>query len=59
MDKLLVTEEVAEIARTTAPTVRYWRHMGIGPEGFRVGRRILYREQDVESWLLQRQKAGA
>lgn len=48
---LLTTAEVA--ARTRAPesTVRYWRHLGVGPRGFKVGRRVVYREEDVAAWL--------
>ena len=48
---LLTTAEVAEIARTSPETVRYWRHVGTGPKGFKVGRRVLYRAQEVQSWL--------
>jgi len=50
-DKLLTTPEVAERARTTVSTVRYWRHTGQGPHGARVGRRVLYREDDVDRRL--------
>jgi hypothetical protein len=39
--RLLTTEEVAQRFRTSPSTVRYWRHIGIGPDGFRVGRRVL------------------
>jgi DNA-binding transcriptional MerR regulator len=46
----LSTEEVAERFRTSPVTVRYWRHVGIGPAGVRVGRRVLYDELDVDRW---------
>lgn len=51
MDRLLVIREVA--ARTRAPeaTVRYWRHLGTGPTSFKLGRRVVYRERDVEAWI--------
>jgi len=49
--KLLTTAEVATLARTSADTVRWWRHVGQGPAGFRVGRRVLYPEADVHAWL--------
>jgi DNA-binding transcriptional MerR regulator len=39
--RLLTTEQVAQRFRTSPSTVRYWRHIGIGPDGFRVGRRVL------------------
>jgi hypothetical protein len=41
--RLLTTEEVAERFRTSPATVRYWRHIGMGPAGVRVGRRVLRR----------------
>ena len=47
----LNTAEVAELARTTDSTVRYWRHIGYGPQGFVVGRRVLYKASDVHAWL--------
>ena len=49
--KLLTVPEVAALARTTPSTVRYWRHIGKGPVGVKVGRRVLYDETDVQSWL--------
>jgi hypothetical protein len=48
--RLLTTEEVAERFRTSPSTVRYWRHIGIGPAGFRVGRRVLYDEAECDRW---------
>lgn len=51
MERFLTTDEVAEIARTAPASVRYWRHVGTGPRGFRVGRRVLYAESDVKVWL--------
>lgn len=47
----MITVEVAELARTSAETVRYWRHVGKGPKSFKVGRRVLYDRADVEAWL--------
>lgn len=53
-DDFLTTEEVAHLCRTSASTVRYWRYDGSGPEGFRVGRRVLYPRSAVDAWLRQR-----
>ena len=47
----LTTEEVAELFRTAPETVRYWRHVGKGPRSFRVGRRVLYAERDVQAFI--------
>ncbi len=52
------TAEVADICRTSADTVRYWRHIGKGPKSFKVGRRVLYAHSDVEAWLASA-RAGA
>jgi DNA-binding transcriptional MerR regulator len=48
--RLLTTEEVAQRFRTSPSTVRYWRHIGIGPAGIRVGRRVLYDEGECYRW---------
>lgn len=56
--RLMTTEEVADLARTTVATVRYWRQSGLGPPGFKVGRRVLYERREVMQWLLiQRERS--
>lgn len=47
----LTTADLADRLRTSPSTVRYWRHVGYGPPGLKVGRRVLYAAQDVEAWL--------
>lgn len=54
---LLTTAEVAAMLRAPEPTVRYWRMKGTGPNGFRVGRRVLYRRADVDAWLAAQEQA--
>ena len=49
---LLTVEEVAAQLRVPAATVRYWRHQGVGPKSFKVGRRVLFDAADVRDWLL-------
>jgi hypothetical protein len=53
----LTTEEVAERYRTVSGTVRYWRYIGKGPKGIKVGRQVLYALDEVERW--EREQAGA
>ena len=36
----LTLPEVAEHYRTTEATVRYWRHIGYGPRGVKLGARV-------------------
>lgn len=51
MDRLLTTQEVAEITRLAPETLRYWRWKGLGPKSFRLGSRVVYRETDVIAWI--------
>jgi excisionase family DNA binding protein len=57
-DSYLTTEEVAALTHTNIDTVRYWRHKGDGPKGFKVGRRVLYSANEVHDWLAS-MRAGA
>lgn len=58
MPKYLTTDEMAELLRTSAETVRYWRHIGKGPKSFKVGRRVLYAAEDVDAFVREARKAG-
>ncbi len=49
--KLLTLAEAAEIVRAPVATLRYWRHLGTGPRSFRLGRRVLYRYDDLTTWI--------
>jgi hypothetical protein len=54
---LLTLDEAAAFLRTPAATLRYWRHLGVGPDGFRLGRRVMYRREDLARWISERQAA--
>lgn len=47
----LSTAEVAKLIRTPVSTLRYWRHVGIGPRSFIVGRRVVYLPEDVQAFI--------
>lgn len=49
--RFYTTAEVAALCRTSPETVRYWRHVGYGPVGVKVGRRVLYEVTVIEAWL--------
>ena len=49
--ELLTITEAAELLRTPVATLRYWRHLGTGPRCFRLGRRVLYRRDDLHAWI--------
>jgi excisionase family DNA binding protein len=51
MSEYMTTNEVAELCRTSTETVRYWRHVGKGPQAFKLGRKVLYAREDVERWI--------
>ena len=48
---LLTISEAADLLRAPVATLRYWRHLGTGPAGFRAGRRVLYRRDDLNAWI--------
>lgn len=50
-DELLTMEEVAAVVRVPLATLRYWRHLGTGPRGFRIGRSVRYWRTEVLHWL--------
>lgn len=51
LPRYLTTPEFAELARTSPATVRYWRHMQYGPQGRKIGRRVLYDAAQVTAFL--------
>ncbi|MDX6307543.1 MAG: hypothetical protein QOI06_589 [Nocardioidaceae bacterium] len=50
-DELLTMQEVAAVVRVPVATLRYWRHLGTGPRGFRIGRGVRYWRTEVHAWL--------
>jgi predicted DNA-binding transcriptional regulator AlpA len=56
LDKIVTMPEVADLLQTNVDTLRYWRHKGIGPRSFRVGRRVVYRVSEIEAWLARQQE---
>jgi phage terminase Nu1 subunit (DNA packaging protein) len=55
-ERLLTKWETAEIVRAPVRTLDRWRMLGIGPVGFKVGKRVLYREADVHRWLAEQRR---
>lgn len=48
---LLTIEQFAKAVNTPINTVRFWRQTGYGPKSARIGRRVLYRQNEVEAWI--------
>lgn len=57
MSTLKTTAEVSERTRVPQETLRYWRHRGQGPRSFKLGRRVVYDEADVEQWIREQRTA--
>jgi predicted DNA-binding transcriptional regulator AlpA len=55
-DDLLLIDEVAAITRRSVDTLRWLRHKGAGPTGFRMGRRIVFRRGAVMEWIAQQER---
>jgi predicted DNA-binding transcriptional regulator AlpA len=54
---LLLLPEVARLSRLSESTIRWLRHQGRAPAGFRLGRRLVFRRGEVEAWLRQHEQA--
>ncbi len=49
--ELLTVTEAADVLRVPIATLRYWRHLRTGPHSFRLGRRVVYRRDDLRAWI--------
>jgi hypothetical protein len=50
-DETLYLTEAAAFVRKSVGTLRYYRHLGIGPRSFRHGRSVAYWKTDLILWL--------
>jgi excisionase family DNA binding protein len=48
---LLSVPELAEYLGVPVSTLYLWRTQGVGATGFRVGKQLRYRVDDVVAWL--------
>lgn len=48
LPEYLTVDEVAKRYRTSPGNIRYWRHIGQGPKGVRVGARVLFPRAEVQ-----------
>ena len=49
--KLLTMPETADRLRVPVDTLKRWRKVRKGPRGERIGRSIMYLEEDVTAWI--------
>jgi len=59
MERLMSTEEVAEVLGRPARTLRQWRYLNQGPRYLKVGATVRYRGRDVEAWLKAQEQEPA
>jgi excisionase family DNA binding protein len=48
---LLTQTETAELLRLSERTLERWRVQGGGPVFCKLGKRVLYRQADLEKWI--------
>ena len=50
-DRLLSVQDLADYLGVPVTTLYQWRYRREGPPGFRVGRHVRYRWQDIQDWI--------
>ena len=50
-ERLMTIRELSAMLGVPIDTLYGWRHRGVGPAGYRIGRHVRYRRSTVESWL--------
>jgi predicted DNA-binding transcriptional regulator AlpA len=59
MGKLLTLEQTAEMINRPESTLRYWVLQDMAPKSFKLGRRRMFREEDVVAWIDEKAEASA
>src|SRR5689334_14938797 len=49
--QLMTLTEMCELLGITESTAYYWRQIGKGPKGARIGKNLRYRRSDVMRWV--------
>jgi excisionase family DNA binding protein len=50
-EPLLTIEEAADQVRLSVETLRYLRKENRGPKSGKLGRRVFYRQSDLDAWV--------
>lgn len=53
VSELLTLDEFARMVNTPINTVRHWRAIGYGPKSARIGRRVMVRRAEAETWIAE------
>jgi len=54
--RLLTVEESADVLRCSKSQIYNWRLKGEFLPGFRIGKRVLFDESDLEAWIESRRE---
>jgi predicted site-specific integrase-resolvase len=54
----LTPDQVAERYQISPDSLKEWRYKGVGPKYLRIGKRVRYREADLERWEQEREAAN-
>jgi len=57
MDKLLTTQEIAEVLGVKPSTIYQYTHQGYIPH-VKIGKFVRFREKDVERWVERKANSG-
>lgn len=55
---ILTLDQAAVRIGRSVETLRYWRKRGEGPMTFRLGRRVVVAEDDLNAWIAAQRAAG-
>ncbi len=52
LEGFVTQEQLAEMLGVGVRTLRRWNHLRFGPPSRRIGRRVIYLQSEVRSWVL-------
>lgn len=50
-ETIINVKQAAKVLGLSEDTLRWMRHVGKGPKSFKIGRRIAYRESDINAYV--------
>lgn len=56
---ILDTRAAAAYLRQPASTLAYWRGIGYGPKYFKLGRRVVYRREELDRFVERQELASS
>jgi excisionase family DNA binding protein len=54
LPELLTASEVADYLGVPVSTIHFWRGRGQGPAAIKVGRRLVFRAEDLAAWIQEK-----